>query len=184
MAHFGCRRAETIRNNWHKHVKPTLSTIWGSCILKNLVLGVLWFVYLLVFGIIGTKCVSNPCQSGLEARNCWKLGEEILPEGFVSTRSEKNSTDHQTKSNGDNSWPNSCLRRVFGGSRNRLNIVLAFGNLGHISGLALCSLVCKGFWGTVWGSEEIGEGELLNIEKYISSQDKEFHDEIWRPPFD
>ena len=34
------------------------------------------------------------------------------------------------------------------------------------------------------GSEEIGEGELLNIEKYISSQDKEFHDEIWRPPFD
>ena len=183
MAHFGCRRAETIRNNWHKHVKPTLSTIWRSCILKNLVLGVLW--YFLVFGIIGTNCVSNPCQSGLGARNCWKLGEEILPDGFVSTRSEKNSTDHQTKSNGDNSWPNSCLRRVFGGSRNRLNIVLAFGNPGHISGLALCSLVCKGFWGTVCGgSEEIGEGELLNIEKYISSQDQEFHDEIWRPLFD
>ena len=48
-----------------------------------------------------------------------------------------------------------------------------------------CAHLCvKDFEALCGGSEEIGEGELLNIEKYISSQDKEFHDEIWRPPFD
>lgn len=78
MAHFGCRRAQTIWNNWQKSAQPSVVRTRGQKLME-----------------IGQKS--------------WWISSTSGWIGYVPKhRINKNEI-------WNNSWPNSCLKRDFGG---------------------------------------------------------------------
>ena len=97
-----------------------------------------------LFGIIGRN-LRNPPPSVVRTRGqkLLEIGAKILVDFLniwmdICTKAKQRINKNEIW---NKSWPNSCLKRDFGGSRNRLNRVLAFGNLGRISGLGHSSEV-------------------------------------------
>ena len=122
VAHFGCRRAQTIWNNWHKPAEPSVVRTRGKKLLK-----------------IGERNLGrNP------GRNRWismeQYKKKISAQDRKNLKSEKNRDQILV-------WGG-----ILGESWNRLNRVLAFGNLERISGRGH-SCKCKEVWGIVaaWG---------------------------------